>query len=439
MKKKLHKGQYEVATDEHRFKVICAGRRWGKSTLAQLIVLQWATKQVGLYYIVSPTYKQAKSIHWRELKTIIPPDWIIKTNETELSFTLKNGSTIELKGAENPDALRGIKLRGLVIDEIASIRSWDWLWQEVLRPTLTDYEAPAIFISTPKGFNHFHDLYQYGQEGNDLYQSWRFTSYDNPYIPPKEIDAAKKDMTEDAFEQEYMASFRTAVGLAHKQWDRQIHLIDPFDVPVEWQRARGFDYGSAHPTASVRIAIDTDDNWFVERLYNEGDRTIKEHAETIKSQDFGIGFIPAWGDPSGAQWFKEFAQYGVNIQPANKEMGQNARGWVEHCVERINEKLKPQTGHTVRLPDGREIKDAPSLFVLNIPETQPLVTQIENLKWRENRSTGETVPMLDESDDPTGGHYDAMAALRYLTTSYRKRVQFEPRRNANFKQKWSIG
>src|SRR5690606_33829900 len=143
--------QKEVALDTHRFRVLCAGRRFGKSVLAQLITLKWAVDNPGLYWIISPTYKQSKQIHWRQLQQIIPQQWIKKKNEVELSLLLQNGSIIELKGAENPDALRGVKLRGLVVDEIASIRNWEWLWHEVLRPTLTDYEAPALFISTPKG------------------------------------------------------------------------------------------------------------------------------------------------------------------------------------------------------------------------------------------------------------------------------------------------
>ena len=159
MKIVLNKWQLEVAKDNHRFRIVCSGRRSGKSVLSRMIILRWALQTPGIYWIVSPSYKQAKMIHWREIRKEIPREWIAKTNEVDLSVTLKNGSVIELKGAENPDALRGTKLRGLVIDEIASIRNWGWLWSEVLRATLTDYEAPAIFISTPKGYNHFYDLY----------------------------------------------------------------------------------------------------------------------------------------------------------------------------------------------------------------------------------------------------------------------------------------
>lgn len=418
MKVVLHPGQLEVAADTHRFRVVCAGRRWGKSVLSQLIILKWAIEHPGLYWIVSPTYRQGKQIHWRGLQQIVPREWVLKKNEVELSLTLKNGSVIELKGAENPDALRGVKLRGLVIDEIASIRSWDWLWSEVLRPTLTDHQAPALFISTPKGFNHFHALYQSGTDRVGDYASWRFTSYDNPYIKADEIDAAKAELTEDTFAQEYLADFRKFTGVAHKYWNRDIHLLESFDAPKEWQRARGFDYGLVHFTASVRVAIDRDDNWFIDSSYLDNHSDVKGHAEAIRAQDYGLGFIPCWGDPSGKQWVEEFALHNLHIQNADKTVGQGFRGWVEFCVEKVNERMKPIPGHTVHLPNGKVITDAPRLFVINNGKNDKFIRQVEMLAWKET-STGEIVPVLDESGDPTGGHYDLMAAMRYLAVSYR--------------------
>lgn len=425
--------QTEVWENSHRFKVICSGRRSGKSTLAQLIVIDWANTNPGNYYIISPTYKQAKSIHWTELKKLIPRGLIEKTNETELSFTLRNGSVIELKGAENPDALRGIKLRGLVIDEIASIRSWDWLWQEVLRPTLTDFEAPAIFISTPKGYNHFYNIYQLGQGEDSNYKSWRFTSYDNPYVPKQEIDNAKKELTEDTFAQEYMADFRQHTGLAHKEWDRKIHFIDPFDIPAHWQRIRGFDYGLVHFTASTRAVVDDDDNMFVDLCYLDNKSDVKGHADAIKAQDFGLSTVPKWGDPSGRQWVEEFAMHGLHIQNATKSVGQGAKGWVEFCIEKVNERLKPIPGHNVYLPGGKVIANAPKLFVINNGKTDKFVSQIERLSWRET-STGDIVDILDDTGDPTGGHYDLMAALRYMVVSYMKPSVYTPQT-----KNWSIG
>lgn len=426
----LSKWQTTVFSDPHRFRVVCAGRRSGKSVLAQLQVITWASTIAGKYWIVCPTYRQAKSIHWDGLQHYVPQALIAKKNEVELSITLKNGSIIELKGAENPDALRGVKLRGLVVDEIASVRNWPWLWQEVLRATLTDYESPALFISTPKGFNHFYELWQSGQGDDSAYKSWRFTSYDNPYIPAGDLDAAKTELTEDTFAQEYMADFRKFAGLALTQFDRKLHLIKPFEVPSEWQRGRGFDYGSKDPTASLRIAIDSQDNWFVERCYKQRRSGIQEHATTILAQDFGLGFIPIYGDPSGDQWEREFAQYGVHITPASKETGQNAQGYVAFTIEAINDRLKPVPGNTINLPDGQVLVNAPRLLLFDTPEVMMLVKEMELLKWKET-ATGQTLPVLDEYIDPDG-HSDLVAALRYFVVSYHKKetyvTPFQPKK-----------
>lgn len=421
MQVKIHEGQYEVANDTHKYKVINAGRQWGKSVLARLIVLKWASESPGIYWIVSPTYRQGKQNHWNDLQKEVPREWVIKKNEVEMSITLKNGSVIELKGAENPDSLRGATLKGLCIDEIASIRNWDWLWSEVLAATLVRYDAPVIFISTPKGFNSFYELYQRGLGDEPNWKSWHFTSYDNKYLNKEVIDEKKKELTEDTFAQEYLADFRKHTGLAHSNWDRIINLIESFDIPLGWPRVRGFDYGLVHFTASVRVAIDEDDNWFIDTSYLNNRSSVKDHAEAILAEDYNLGFIMMWGDPSGKQWVDEFAMHGLNIQNADKTVGQGFKGWVEFCVEKVNERLKPIIGHTVSLPDGRKIENAPRLFVLNNGKNDKLVTQIEMLSWKQT-ITGDNVPVLDEDGDPTGGHYDLMAALRYLAVSYKKQT-----------------
>ena len=418
MKVVLHETQLQVANDSHRFRVICAGRRWGKSVLSQLVVLQWATKAVGTYWIVSPTYRQGKQIHWKGLQQIIPRDWIAKKNEVELSITLKNGSVIELKGAENPDNLRGVKLRGLVIDEIASIRNWDWLWQEVLRPTLTDYEAPVLFISTPKGYNHFFELYQQGNDREGQYKSWRFTSYDNPYIPKGEIDNAKKELTEDTFYQEYMADFRKYTGLVYKGFDRSIHVIEPFTIDESWQIYRGIDFGSTNPTACLTFAVDGDDNWYIiDEHYTTGE-TIDYHAGLINAQPYARRVSNTYGDPSGAQWITEFAQKGIYITPANKEVGTNFNSWVRFGIERVAEKLKPKPGHTVNAPSfqGPTINPMPSLFIFE--GCTNTIREFETYRWKEKSVT--QAQDLNEPDVPEKANDHAMDALRYFAVSYKK-------------------
>lgn len=141
------------------------------------------------------------------MKNIIPPAFIHKTNESELSITLVNGSVIELKGADTPDSLRGVGVSFLVVDEFASIPDGESLWGEVLRPMLIDTKGRGLFIGTPKGLNAFYTMFEKGEAGEDGFKSFRFTSYDNPYLDKSEIDVMKQELTKDVFEQEVMTSF----------------------------------------------------------------------------------------------------------------------------------------------------------------------------------------------------------------------------------------
>jgi len=413
-KVKLHQGQFEVASDPHRFKVVNAGRRWGKSVLSRMIMLKWALDNPGLYWIVSPTFQQGKDIHWmqgykKELKNVD------KWNDSDLSLTLHNGSVIQLKTAENPDRLKGVKLRGLIVDEIAAMRNWEWIWQEALRPCLTDYEAPAIFISTPKGFNHFYDLYN---TKNDLYKSWHFTSYDNPYIPKEEIDYARKELTDDTFQQEYMADFRKYTGLVYKEFQREIHVIEPFDIPDSWGIYRGIDFGSTNPTACLWVAVDSDDNWFIVGEHYETGETIDYHAGRINSSLFSKRVTQTYGDPSGAQWISEFAQRGIYITPANKETSTSFNSWVRYGIEKVAERFKRIPGHPVPILQG--VSGAPlsmpSLFIFK--SCVNTIREFETYRWKE-KLIGQAQD-LNEPDVPEKANDHAMDALRYFAVSYQK-------------------
>lgn len=434
----LNDWQKEVFTDTHRFRVICAGRRSGKSTLAQYIILDWARKNVGEYWIVNPTYKQGRSIHWNELKKLVPKKWIAKivNSKGDEAITLKNGSIIELKGAENPDSLRGAgaNFKGMIVDEIASIRNWDWLWGEVLEGVITDHEAPVIFISTPKGYNHFYDLYERGQSDNEHYKSWRFTSYDNPFIPKEEVDRKKKELTEDTFAQEWLADFRKYTGLVYKGFEKDIHVIEPFEIPHEWQVYRGIDFGSTNPTAVLWIAVDNDSNFFITHEHYETGETIDYHAGRINSNELSGRVLQTYGDPSGAQWITEFAQRGVYITPANKETGTNINNWVRYGIEKVAEKLKVMSGHLVNNVSKNGDDNQPQLFVFNTCEET--IKEFETYRWKEKSVT--QAQDLNEPDVPEKANDHAMDALRYFIVSYNKTDPSLDNINEGLVKKWSI-
>jgi len=424
----FHPTQAVVASDTHDYRVVNCGRQWGKTTLAvyEMVACAYSGGGKEIAYFAT-TYDQARNIAWRILKDASRSAWSREPNESRLELFIKaqdgGESRVTLRGFENVETARGQQFDFLVIDEVAQMRNWDYSWQAILEPTLAFRKGKALFISTPVGFNHFKEMYDRGQNNDSVWKSWRFKSEDNPFLAKERIDRAREQSTLDYFSQEYEADFTRATGLALKMWSREFNLIDTFDVPREWQRGRGFDYGSNDPTASVRVAVDNEDNWFVERCYKNKQQTIRDHATAILSQDYDLPFIPIFGDPSGDQWEREFKDQNIEIKPANKEVGQGMRGWVEYGIEMINQRLKPIPGHTVLLPDGRVIENAPKMFVLNTPENMMLVSEIEHLMWKKT-ADGTTLPNLDEALDPNG-HSDLCAALRYLSVSLKKRIPMD--------------
>lgn len=206
---KLHDKQREVFDDPHRFRIVAAGRRFGKSRLAAWLLLIEALKsETKDVFYVAPTFQQAKDIMWGVLKEL-GRDVIQSAHENTSVLTLVNGRKIYLKGADRPDTLRGVGLHFLVIDEYADIKPN--VWEQILRPALADVQGKALFIGTPKGRNHFYELYKYAEdEKDDDWKAFHFSSYDNPLIPESEIEAAKTSMSSFAFRQEFLASFQAA-------------------------------------------------------------------------------------------------------------------------------------------------------------------------------------------------------------------------------------
>lgn len=200
--------QQKVWACEQRFRVIAAGRRTGKSRLAAYLLLYHAITgdKAADYVYVAPTQGQARDIMWRLLLEL-GMDIISTTHVNNLEITLINGSVIKLKGADRPDTMRGLSLAFIVLDEYADIK--EVVWEEILRPALADRQGKALFIGTPKGRNHFYELYMKAEHGEEYYSAFHFTSYDNPLIPKEEIEQAQRTMSRHAFQQEFMASFES--------------------------------------------------------------------------------------------------------------------------------------------------------------------------------------------------------------------------------------
>ena len=195
-----HINQQSILEDKTRFRVVMCGRRFGKSELSQIAIIVNAVYGKSVAYI-TPTYKLAKTF-FDKLTQIVPFD----NNKSELIIRFPTGGSIEFFTGERLDNLRGRKFHLVVIDEASFIPNLEEGWLNSIRPTLTDYKGRALFLSTPKGKNFFYSLYLKGLQNETEWKSYKFTTYDNPYIDHSEIEDAKRQLPAAVFEQEYLSN-----------------------------------------------------------------------------------------------------------------------------------------------------------------------------------------------------------------------------------------
>lgn len=328
---------------------------------------------------IAPTYQQARDIAWEQLRKDYQQS--AEINETRLEINVVNGSKLILRGWESIETLRGQKFDMIVLDEVAMMRNF-WLnWQEVIRPTLTDTKGEALFISTPKGFNHFYDLY--GMEGKDQdFKSFHYTTYDNPFIPKEELDKAREELTEDRFAQEYMADFRKTEGLVYKEFNRSRHIFRNLPKVSFVKTFGGLDFGFTNPCAALSIKKDKYANyWITDEWYKTGitDAQIADYVAALKWEE-------CYPDPESASGIEELKRRGVNVREVIKNKDSVRNG--------IN---------TVR-----------ELFKTNRLRVHESCT---NLIWElETYAYPDKKPDHNEEEKPVKENDHAMDALRYALT-----------------------
>jgi hypothetical protein len=230
-----HGAQAIVLRSRARWRIVRAGRRFGKSIIALLAGIDELLKGHKVAY-VAPTYKMAKKFFNAYLQKL-PKEVIVSANRADLQITLITGGSIDFFSGEAIDNMRGSKYHFVIVDEAAFVKDFESAWLEVIRPTLTDYKGRALFISTPRGRNYFYALGQRGADSDPRYseyQEFYFTSYDNPHIDASEIDAAKTELPEEIFNQEYLAlaSENAANPFGTKYIDLNIQTDQSFEPAV---------------------------------------------------------------------------------------------------------------------------------------------------------------------------------------------------------------
>lgn len=394
---KPHTKQKEVHQSDARYKVLNWGRRTGKSTLAIHETFKQAIMKKGRYWIISPTYKQSKNIYWRSLINQLPLE-DIKRNETELIMSLPNGSLIELKGADQPDSLRGAGIEGVILDEYAFMKPD--VWEEIIRPMLLDSKGWAIFISTPNGFNHFYELAEQAKDKNN-WEYFHATTYDNPYIDEQELDEERAHTDPDTFAQEYLGEFKKVKGLVYPKFNRDIHVVKTDHIPTEGTRYSGIDFGFTNPTAMLFVIVDYDNNWFIyDEVYQSG-MTTEQGVNAYKQKTASQSFSGTVGDSAAAQEIANWNAMGVYVKPIDKKSDSIQAG-----IQLIQDRLVVQ-------PNNK-----PRLFVSEVCKNT--IWEFETYRYEEQKED------KNAPEQPIKENDHAMDALRYLLLEFGKPEQSKP-------------
>lgn len=413
---KPHKKQAEFIADTHRFKVLNWGRRTGKSVAVWEKVVLEAMLRQGTYYIVGPTYKQTKEIYWQEICKRYRGDFMT-FNEQELSITFDflsgmkipttSGeisvdhnpdlppSRIILKGADNPDALRGVSLAGCVMDEYAFMPKGKELYETIIRPALADRDGWCVFISTPNGVvNHFYDLVKVAQERPERYFFSYATALDNPYFSPKEFEEARFDYERegkiDQFNQEWLAQFVNPSQLIYNNFDYKTHVFHKMDeMPVEGTYNVCVDFGMTDPTAALFVKIDYQGNWWVYDEIYKTDLHLDQLIYVLRDKMGDDHFTRIIGDGAARFELESLRKRRFRITAAKKGADSIANGIRELRA----------------LLEVRESTGKPKFFIH--AKCVNTIKEFERYSW-ERDGNGDVI------NTPEDSFNHAMDALRYL-------------------------
>lgn len=379
----LTRPQSAIFLDPNRFRVVVAGRRFGKTFLSTAELLRASiNKPNSNCWYIAPTYRAAKDIAWQMLIETIPSSYIAKRNESELTLKLINGSQISIKGGESYDNLRGRSLDFVVLDEYADMRPQ--VWSEVIRPSLSDRQGSAMFIGTPKGRNHFYDLWTVGTDGQQDWSSFQFTTLDGGNVPAEEIESAQRDLDERTFKQEYLANFVNYSGVIYYNFDRKASMAKAVEADV---LHIGMDF-NLDPMSAVVAVRDGGTITCVDEIVMYGSNT-DEMVDEIKTR-YPNKKIVVYPDPACAQ--RKTSAGGRTDLSILQNAGfvvkvRNKHPAVRDRINAVNSRLKTSDGER-------------HLFVT--PKCKQVILGLERQTYKEGTSQPDKDGGFDHMNDALG-------------------------------------
>ena len=381
----LTQPQTTVINSGARFRVLVTGRRFGKTYLAINEIAKFASQPNKKVWYVAPTYRQAKTICWSELKDkLIKHKWVKGINHSDLTITLRNKSTITLRGSENFDALRGVGLDMVIFDEFSDINKE--AWYEVLRPTLSDTNGHALFCGSPRGFGNWsYELFKMG-ETNKEWESFKYTTLEGGQVPDTEIEQAKQDLDIRTFQQEYEATFVNYSGMIYYNFSRADNLIDKYNKNSLVLHI-GLDF-NVDPMCAVVSVIENEKVIVIDEIQIYSSNT-NEMCEEINNR-YKDKKIVVYPDPSARQ--RKTSAGGLTDLAILKNFGlevkcRNTAPLVRDRINSVNAKLKTVAGKN-------------NLFILN--SCKNVIKSIERQIYKEGTHIPDKDSGFDHMNDALG-------------------------------------
>jgi hypothetical protein len=413
---KLSQPQLHISESSARFRVVVAGRRFGKTYLSMNEMARVARYPNRNVWYVAPTYRMCRQIIWEPLKTRLRElNWIKKTNETDLTLTLRNGSKISLRGADNPDGLRGVSLDLVAFDEFSYID--EKAWTEVIRPTLSDRGGSALFITTPSGTNNWaYDLYQRGLDPTEhQWESFQYTTLDGGNVTAEEVEQARRDLDERTFRQEYLATFENYVGRIFYSFDRGTN-VKKWEQPVPDVIYIGLDFNVGMMSASVFAQQGEIVHAFDEIALYSSNTT--EMVEEIRSR-YPTQKIFVYPDPAGSA--RKTSASGSTDHTILANAGfivkaPYAHNPVRDGINAVNSRLRDAQGR-------------PRLFI--DPSCKKIIESMEKHCYKEGTSIPDKDSGFDHFSDSMRYYIDYVFPIRRETDTSSQPKRFTHRTGAN--------
>ena len=306
----LHPAQFKIYKDDTRFRTVSAGRRFGKTWLAVTECLQVAMRG-GRAWWIAPTYKMS-NVGWRPIRQVCSPLDGVSVNKSERQAVFPGGGLVAVRSADNPDSLRGEGLDFVVMDEAAYIMPEAWI--EAIRPALSDRLGRALFISTPRGRNWFWDIHRKGGAEPD-WSSFTYPTSSNPFMPKGEIEAARAELPEIIFRQEYLAEFVDSEGAVF----RRVHdaaILQPLEQPLEGhQYSAGVDVAaSVDYTVITVLDVNTREMVALDR-FNRVDYPVLEDRLLATYRKWHLDGMVVESNSIGAPVIDHLREHDINIIP----------------------------------------------------------------------------------------------------------------------------